>query len=86
MVVLMHRRRGGVTGVYRCKIPVQNGSTQVYVGVYTADTGEYSQETIFVTIKTSSRNISILKQLDYIDAHCMEMGASLDHMMSYVIS
>ena len=42
MVVLLHRRRGGVTGIYRCDIPDQNGDPhRLYVGVYTANTGGY---------------------------------------------
>ena len=42
MMVFMHRRRGGVTGVYHCEIPGQNGDIlRLYVGVYTANTGEY---------------------------------------------
>ena len=40
-VVRMHRRRGGVTGVYRCKIPNRNGTNIVlYIGVYTNNTGQ----------------------------------------------
>ena len=35
-MVRLHRRRGGVTGVYSCKIPDDNGVMQIlYVGVYT---------------------------------------------------
>ena len=40
-VVSLNRRRGGVTGIYRCVIPDAAGVDQtMYVGVYTADTGE----------------------------------------------
>ena len=40
-VVRLHRRRGGVTGIYRCEIPDTAGVGQtMYIGVYTADTGE----------------------------------------------
>ena len=40
-VVRLHRRRGEVTGIYRCEIPNAAGVNQtMYVGVYTADTGE----------------------------------------------
>ena len=39
MVVYMHRRRGGVAGIYRCEIPVSMNVTQtIYIGVYTANT------------------------------------------------
>ena len=39
-VVHMHRRRGGVTGIYRCEIPDTTGVDQtIYIGVYTANTG-----------------------------------------------
>ena len=42
MVVLMHRRRGGVTGIYHCDIPDQNGHPcRLYVGVYMTNTGGY---------------------------------------------
>ena len=40
-VVRMHRRRGGVTGIYYCKIPDDNAGVQIlYVGVYTNTTGQ----------------------------------------------
>ena len=40
-VVRMNRRRGGVNGIYRCVIPDAAGVNQtIYIGVYTADTGE----------------------------------------------
>ena len=40
-VVRMHRRRGGVTGIYYCKIPDDNVGVQIlYVGVYTNTTGQ----------------------------------------------
>ena len=40
-VVLMHRRRGGENGIYRCEIPDATNVTQtIYIGVYTADAGE----------------------------------------------
>ena len=39
MVVSMHRRRGGVAGIYRCDISVSTNVTQaIYIGVYTANT------------------------------------------------
>jgi len=40
-VVRMHRRRGGVTGIYSCKVPDSNGVIQTLnVGVYTTNTGQ----------------------------------------------
>ena len=43
-VVRMHRRDGGVDGIYRCRIPVSLGPPiayqNIYIGVYTASTGE----------------------------------------------
>ena len=40
-VVRMHRRRGGVPGIYHCEIPDAAGVNQtMYIGLYTADTGE----------------------------------------------
>ena len=41
MMVQLHRRRGGVNGIYRCKIPDSMNVTQtIHIGVYTASTGE----------------------------------------------
>ena len=41
MVVSMHRRRGGVDGVYRCEIPdAMNVIQTIYIGVYSASTGK----------------------------------------------
>ena len=43
MVVRLHHRRGGVEGIYYCKIPDTLGFTQTkYIGVYSASTGEWS--------------------------------------------
>ena len=42
MMVLLHRRRGGVTGIYSCEIPGAMNVTQtIYIGIYTASTGEW---------------------------------------------
>ena len=44
-VVRMNRRRGGVTGIYRCEIPDTTDVDQtMYIGVYTATTGEWCIE------------------------------------------
>ena len=41
MIVLMNRRRGGMNGIYRCEIlDAMNFTQAVYIGVYTANTGE----------------------------------------------
>ena len=41
MVVRLNRRRGGVEGIYRCVIPdSMNVKQTIYIGVYTASTGE----------------------------------------------
>ena len=41
IVVRMHRRRGGEEGIYRCEIPdAMNVNQTVYIGVYSASTGE----------------------------------------------
>ena len=44
-VVRMHRRDGGVDGIYHCEIPVSLGPPivyqNIYIGVYTASTGEF---------------------------------------------
>ena len=42
MVVRMHRKRGGVEGIYRCVIPDTMDVTQtIYIGVYSVSTGEW---------------------------------------------
>ena len=42
MVVSLHRRRGGVEGIYRCEIPdAVNVNQTIYIGVYSASTGEW---------------------------------------------
>ena len=41
MVVLLHRRRGGVEGIYHCEIPDSMNVTQtIYIGVYNTSNGE----------------------------------------------
>ena len=41
MMVYLKRRRDGVAGIYRCQIPDSMNVTQnIYIGVYTASTGE----------------------------------------------
>ena len=41
MVVRLHRRRGGEDGIYHCKIhDAMNVTQTIYIGLYTADTGE----------------------------------------------
>ena len=41
MVVRLHRRRSGEDGIYRCEIPDAMNVTQtIYIGLYTANTGE----------------------------------------------
>ena len=41
-VVRLNRRRGGVTGIYSCVVPdAMNVSQTIYIGVYTASTGEW---------------------------------------------
>ena len=55
MMVLLHRRRGGVEGVYSCVIPDTMNVTQtIYIGVYTADTGEWYVCTL-VTVYTCNK-------------------------------
>ena len=40
-VIRLHRRRGGVAGIFRCVIPDAAGVNQtMFIGVYTTDTGK----------------------------------------------
>ena len=60
MVVRMLRRRGGAEGIYHCEIPDTFGLIQtIYIGVYSASTGEwYCQE--FITERVcNSHMVSI---------------------------
>ena len=44
MVVRLNRRRGGEEGIYHCEIPdAMNVNQTIYIGVYSASTGEYSK-------------------------------------------
>ena len=56
-VVRMNRREGGVDGIYRCWIPVSVGPPivyqKLYIGVYTASTGELYMYTGINYISTS---------------------------------
>ena len=46
MVVYLNRRRGGVDGIYHCKIPDSTNVIQtIYIGVYTGGTGEWYMST-----------------------------------------
>ena len=41
MVKVLHRKRGGVDGIYHCVVPDKAGVTKnIYIGVYSANTGE----------------------------------------------
>ena len=42
IVVVLHRRKGGVIGIYRCVVPGQTKYHNLYVGVYTAGSGKCS--------------------------------------------
>ena len=43
MAIHMHRRRGGVEGIYHCEIrDAMNVTQTIYIGVYSASTGEWS--------------------------------------------
>ena len=48
-VVRLHRRRGGEDGIYSCVVPDATNVTQtLYIGVYTASTGESMTMKMFV--------------------------------------
>ena len=48
MMVLLHKRRGGVDGVFHCVVPDKEGIEQTtYIGVYTSGTGEWYMHTNF---------------------------------------
>ena len=61
MVVSMHRRRGGVDGVYCCEIPDAMNVTQIkYTGVYSASTGEWY---VYLHILSNCRFVLQMSQL-----------------------
>ena len=55
MVVLLHRRKGGVEGIYRCEIPDANQT--MHIGVYSASTGEWY---VYVCTSISIQLVSAL--------------------------
>ena len=58
--VFLHHRRGGADGVYRCEIPNTTGVIQtIYIGVYTADTGEWYLYTL-VTVYTCNKRDEVI--------------------------
>ena len=70
MIVYMHRRRGGVNGIYRCVIPdVMNVTQTIYIGVYTANTGEWYIYKVFFSVK-------------YFTTCLTAIGHSLIHLVS----
>ena len=71
MVVRLHRRRGGATGIYHCNVLDQNGEQlSRYVGVYTTNTGGYSQETSFkVSARSKIRGKNLGTQKLYNQSH-----------------
>ena len=66
MVILLHHRRGGVEGIYRCEIPDTFGFTQtIYIKVYSASTGE--------RYMCCSGNLSVS------EPHCGNLSVSKPH-------
>ena len=64
MVVHMHRRRGGVNGIYYCGIPDSVNVTQtIYIGVYTASSGQwhYTLYTAVLMLPMSETNVMKVK-------------------------
>ena len=53
-VVHLQRKRGGENGVYRCMVPDAMSVTQtIYIGVYTANTGErYTCTCVYTQVQT----------------------------------
>ena len=66
-VVRMNRRNGGVDGIYHCEIPVSLGPPiayqKLYIGVYTASTGELYMYTGINYIRTSIQSRLWLQKL-----------------------
>ena len=62
MVTSLHRRRGGVEGIYCCEIPVTMIVTQtIYIGVYSASTGEWS--ILFCSYSRTSKQRTLWEQV-----------------------
>jgi len=73
-VVRLNRRRGGEDGIYRCEITDSMNVTQtIYIGVYTASTGEWYMYTSVLqclhAFQKSGSHIAplcIVKKVDYL--------------------
>ena len=59
MVVLLHRKGGGVDGIYSCVIPVSmNVNQSIYIGVYNASTGEW--QCLYTLVLFNSKFTAVL--------------------------
>ena len=57
MVISLNRRRGGVEGIYRCEIPdAVNVTRTIYIGVYSASTGEWYMYCTSISIQLVSHD------------------------------
>ena len=82
MVVRMNRRRGGVDGIYRCDS--LNVTQTIYIGVYSASTGEWFMFTpvLCSTAASSCRRVKCDRQHFGVEfiwsqmSHCYELSCS----------
>ena len=63
MEVSLHRRRGGAEGIYRCMIPdTMNVNHTIYIGVYSASTGEWYMYTLVLFNYSNSVVLMLVKR------------------------
>ena len=83
--VLLHRRRGGANGVYHCEIPNTTGFIQtIYIGVYTADTGEWYMYNLLTVYTCNKREVILLYVYGVSMSHWRESTKLLLYCLSVV--
>ena len=84
MVVLLHRRRGGEEGIYRCEIPdAMNINQTIYIGVYSTSTGEWM---LFCSTRVILATFSGLPTVLFLITVCKTKGKGLGAFITWMMS